>query len=294
MTQADPRGAMPMVDAHHHLWDPASRAYPWMTGEAERLKRSFTVADLDSAIAPTPISCTIVVQASAEMAETRELLAIAAASRGRVVGVVGWVDLRAPNVADSLGALRAGEGGSRLVGIRHQVHDEVDPAWLLGDDVLRGLRAVDEAGLVFDLLVRAREMPAAVELARTLPSLRLVLDHAGKPPIASGNCERWADLLAALGKHQNVSCKLSGLLTEAGKDWNTDLLRPYADRILGAFGAGRVMYGSDWPVSTLRAPYESVYNTSVALIEHLTPAEMTAIFGVNAAATYGLPLDLAA
>jgi L-fuconolactonase len=158
---------MSRVDAHHHLWDPTRRAYPWMD-ESWEIHRPFTAADLDAAAGPLGVGQTVVVQTVPSVAETEEFLAVAGAP-GRVAGVVGWADLTAPGVADALAALKAVPGGEALVAIRHQVHDEPDPRWLLRADVQRGLRAVAEAELAYDLLVRTRELPAALATARAHP-----------------------------------------------------------------------------------------------------------------------------
>ena len=276
------------VDAHHHLWDPQSRDYPWMTGEAAALARRFDIADLRRELAATPVDITVVVQAAAAEDETNDLLTIASGSEGLIAGVVGWVDLTAVDVADRLASLMATTAGQLLVGVRHQTHDEADPAWLSRDDVRRGLRAVSELGLVFDLLVRARELPAAIAAATALPDLRFVLDHMAKPPIAAGEPEPWASLVAELARRDNVTCKLSGLLTEAAPPAAATMLAPYVDHVLRAFGATRLMFGSDWPVSTLRAGYLDVYEMATNLTSTLSPPEQDAVFGENAVKIYGL------
>src|SRR5207248_9407377 len=166
-----------------------------------------------------------------------------------------------------------------------RVHAEPDPEWLLRDDVRRGLRAVGEAGLAYDLLVRTRELPAAVAVARALPELRLVVDHVAKPPIASGELDPWAERTAELARLEHVSCKLSGIVTEAEwSSWRADDVRPYVSRIVEWFGDARLIFGSDWPVCTLAASYDAV----VALAEQFAGAEHDAVFGHNAERVYGL------
>jgi L-fuconolactonase len=276
------------VDAHHHLWDPAVRDYPWMTGEAATLARRFELADLRRELATTPIEATVLVQTVSDLAETREFLATAARSGGTIAGVVGWVDLTAASVGDTLADLVSSEFGRALVGVRHQVHDEKMPAWLLRDDVHRGLRAVRDAGLVFDLLVRTRELPAAISTVQLLPELRFVLDHLAKPPIRARESQPWATLVGELARFENVSCKLSGLLTEAPAGVTSADLAPYVDRVLEVFGAGRVLYGSDWPVCTLRTSYRGAYELATELTSVLSETERDAVFGDNAVRTYGL------
>ena len=276
------------VDAHHHLWDPAVRDYEWMTGEAAVLARRFGLADLRAEVATTPIETTVLVQAAADAAETREMLAAARRSAGTIRGVVGWVDLTAPDVRTTLEDLMGSGDGPLLVGVRHQVHDEVDPQWLSRADVRRGLHAVSDLGLVFDLLVRPREMPAAITAARALPSLSFVLDHMGKPAIADGGFEPWSAMLADLASCENVSCKMSGLVTETVAGASDTAFEPYVDHAFEVFGSGRMLYGSDWPVCTLRCGYRDVWNLSNRLTQALSAAEKHAFFGDNAVRIYAL------
>jgi L-fuconolactonase len=236
------------VDAHQHFWDPAHADYPWMRGDAAPLRRRFGPEDLAPVLAEHGVDGTVAVQARAALDETRELLELAAATPF-VLGIVGWVDLSDAGVARVLASL-----DGPLVGVRHQVHDEPDPRWLLRPDVQRGLAAVGEAGLAYDLLVLAAELPAAVEAARRLPDLRFVLDHVAKPPLRSGELDAWAKGVAALAELPNVSCKLSGLFTEAAP--GTDPA-PIIERALAWFGSERCMFGSDWPVCTLATDYGS-------------------------------------
>ena len=247
-----------MIDTHVHLWD---GPLDWMTDEMTALQRPFGLDELRPDLAAHGIDGVVLVQAHSSVEETRRFLAVADAD-GLVAGVVGWVDLVAPDVAAVLAEL--GES-PHLVGIRHQVHDEPDPAWLLRREVLRGLAAVRDAGLAYDLLIRSRELPAALELAHRLPELRLVIDHAAKPPVATGELEPWCTLMAPFAGLEHVSCKVSGLVTEADWElWEPDDLVPYVSRLAEWFGAERLLFGSDWPVCLLAASYDEV----VAACEH--------------------------
>jgi L-fuconolactonase len=260
-----------IVDAHQHFWDPQAADYPWMTPEVAPLRRRFAPEDLEPLLGRHGVGGTIVVQARHSLDETRELLALAAAT-SFVLGVVGWVDLTA-DVATQIGAL-----DGPLVGIRHQVHDEEDPAWLLREEVQRGLAAVAEAGLVYDLLVRTRELPAAVETAGRHPELRFVLDHAAKAPHRRDEHARWADGVAALAELSNVSCKLSGLVTEADPAGTA----AYA---LRCFGPERCMFGSDWPVCLLAGGYgEALDLVRSTVSQH----EVADVLGGTALRTYGI------
>ncbi|WP_446041507.1 amidohydrolase family protein [Streptomyces sp. SID1121] len=278
-----------VVDAHHHLWDLSVRDQDWITGPAlAPLRRDFTLTDLEPEARAAGVTATVVVQTVTVAEETPEFLAIADAS-DLVAGVVGWTDLTAPDVADTLAALRALPGGDRLVGIRHQVQGEPDPEWLLRPDVQRGLAAVAAEGLVYDLVVQVSQLPAATKAAELLPGLTFVLDHLGKPPIASGAIQPWADHVEALAARPNTVCKLSGMVTEASWDsWTPNGLRPYADIVLTAFGPTRLMFGSDWPVSRLAASYAEVLDAARTVTDGLTEAERTEVFSTTARRVYGL------
>lgn len=276
------------IDAHHHLWDLSRRDYDWLHTQNPLIQRTFDVSDLRIAMASAAIDRTILVQTVPEPAETLDLLSIAAANPETIAGVVGWVDLTDAAVSDALAELMASEAGSVLVGIRHVVHNELDARWLMRADVRRGLQAVGEAGLLYEFLVRTRELPAAIDLVESLPDVQFVLDHIGKPPIADGACDEWADCITRLAAHPNVACKLSGLVGEAKPGAITADFQPYADLILESFGTDRVMFGSDWPVCVPYRSYEGVYELAMELLHGLSTSELDAVFGLNAVSVYGL------
>ncbi len=277
------------VDAHHHVWDLTVRDQDWLTGpERAALRRNFTLADLAPEASAAGVDRTVLVQTVTVPEETPELLALAAA-HPLVAGVVGWTDLTRPDVTDELARLRDLPGGDLLKGIRHQVQAEADPEWLLRADVRRGLAAVAAAGLVYDLVVLPHQLPACARAAAALPGLTFVLDHAGKPPVASGAVEPWASGARALADLPHTVCKLSGLVTEAAPgSWSHADLRPYADVVLDAFGPGRTMFGSDWPVCTLEAAYGDVLATARALTGHLGDAGRREVFETTAVRVYDL------
>jgi L-fuconolactonase len=259
-----------------------------MTDEFEPLRRAYGPADLEPEIRAVGVDATIVVQARHDLDETRRLLEIADTVEW-VAGVVGWVDLTAPDVAEAIASVREGPGGEHLVGIRHQVHDEPDPDWLLRPEVLRGLAVVADAGLVYDLLVRRRELPASNLVGRRLPQLSLVVDHLAKPPISSGETEPWASLIQDLGSLDNVTCKVSGLVTEANwTRWKRRDLEPYMKRVYEVFGPERLMFGSDWPVCLLAAKYSEVFEAAVGILSDLATESLESILGGCATRTYGL------
>jgi L-fuconolactonase len=205
-----------------------------------------------------------------------------------VAGVVGWVDLTDAGVGATLDDLIA-RHGRRLVGVRHNLHDEADDCWILREDVARGLTAVAARGLAYDLLIRPRHLPVVLELISRQPELRLVIDHAAKPTIAQNRFDDWAAPLAAVAKHGQVFCKLSGLITEADhRHWQPADLRPYVEQVLAVFGPARVMFGSDWPVCLLAGSYERVFSALVHNIEQLSGDEQVQVFGGTAAKFYSL------
>ncbi|MBU3068021.1 amidohydrolase family protein [Nocardia sp. NEAU-G5] len=277
------------IDAHHHLWDLTIRDQPWITGAAlAPLRRNFGLPELVPQVTAHGITATVVVQTVSDEQETIDLLALAA-DAGPIAAVVGWTDLTSPDIADRLATLRERPTGAYLRGIRHQAQDEPDPRWLCRADVRRGLRAVAEAGLVYELLVTPAQLPAAVETVAAVPECRFVLDHLAKPAVTAGLVEPWASDLARLAVLPNTVCKLSGLVTEADwVTWTVRDLRPYADRALSLFGPERILFGSDWPVCTLAADYGRVVQATEELTMGLTATERAAVFGGNAIRTYQL------
>jgi L-fuconolactonase len=255
-----------IVDAHQHFWDPSRAEYAWMTDDVAPLRRRFGPEDLEPLLREHGVTGTVVVQARQSLDETRDLLAIAA-SAPFVLGVVGWVDL----TGDVTAQLAEFED-VRLVGIRHLVHDEADPEWLLRDDVQRGLSAAGEAGLVYDLLVRVRELPAAIETARRHSGMRFVLDHVAKRPLDAPAQRAWERGVAELSDCANVACKISGLFTEVEPAATAGLA-------LRLFGAERCMWGSDWPVTLLAGGY----GDGLALV-----GDDPRVLGETAIAIYGL------
>jgi len=277
------------VDAHHHFWDPTRATYPWMVGDAlDPVRRPFTPDDLAPELAAHNISGTVLVQTISSEDETREFLELADRT-DFIWGVVGWVDLTSADVGDRLDALIGATGGNRLVGIRHQVHDESDPEWLGRADVRRGLVAVRERRLTYDLLVRARELPAAIDTVRALPDLQFVLDHIAKPRIADGKDPEWQQRMPALAAFPNVAVKLSGMVTEANwSSWTPADLRPFVASVVDWFGAGRLMFGSDWPVCLLATSYDGVVSGLEEALGPISPGDAARIFGLNAVSVYRL------
>ncbi|MFE3601707.1 amidohydrolase family protein [Streptomyces sp. NPDC059142] len=279
----------PVVDAHHHVWDLSVRPQEWMTGSRmDPIRRDFTLDELAvearaAGVGPPDHSHPVPAPADPPVCRPR------APRHYLGGGVVGWTDLTAPGVADTLAALRGGPGGGALVSVRHPVEGEADPEWLLRPDVLRGLAAVADAGLAYDLLVRPHQLPAAIGAARSLPGLTFVLDHLAKPPVAEGRTSPWAERLRELAALPNTVAKLSGLVTEADWDsWTAGDLRPYTDIALDAFGPERLMFGSDWPVCRLAASYGAVLDAARTVTDGLSAAERDAVLSGTARRVYTL------
>lgn len=280
---------MTRVDAHHHVWNLDVRDEPWISGPAMApIRRNFDLDELRPHASAAGVTTTVLVQTLSSMAESRDFLALAAAD-DLVGAVTGWVDLTAPSVADDLAALAAAPGGGYLRAIRHQVHDEPDVDWIARADVRRGLAAVRDAGLSYELLLFPEHLGVSAATVADFPDLAFVLDHCAKPRIAAGELEGWASGLRELAALPNVTCKLSGLVTEADwATWSVQDLRPYVDVVLDAFGPDRVMFGSDWPVSLLASPYADWVDAAEQLTKQLTASERDAIFGGTARRVYGM------
>jgi L-fuconolactonase len=291
---AGPPAGAPVIDAHQHVWDVSAHPQPWLASDEALapLRRKFTLADLAPLAAAEGVTATVVVQTVTEPWETPELLALAAGG-GLVAGVVGWVDLTSPGVADALAALRELPGGAYLAAIRHPVLIEPDPDWLARPAVLRGLAAVAGAGLAYDVVGEPRHLAAAVTAATALPQLTFVLDHLGNPAVTpAGPGEPWAGVFAQLAALPNVTAKLSGVLGEPVPPGAADPvghIRPYYEVALEALGPSRLMFGSDWPVSTLEASYGQVCAAARAVTSGLSPAERAAILSGTARRVYRLP-----
>jgi L-fuconolactonase len=271
------------VDAHFHLWRYDARELDWISDEMSALRRDFLAADAAREFADNGVRGGVAVQARASLAETDFLLAQRAASSA-ILGVVGWVDLCAPDVGTVLERY-----AGRLAGVRHIVQAEPDDDFLLRSDFQRGVALLDGAGMSYDLLIYPRQLPAACAFADRNPALRLVVDHLAKPSVKAGAMEPWARDFRALARRPHVFLKASGLVTEADwASWTPAQLRAYLDVAFEAFGAGRVMFGSDFPVCLLAASYKQVKAVVTDYVSALSEAERTSVLAENAVAFYRL------
>ena len=275
------------IDSHQHLWrfDPVD--YAWIDEQAAALRRDYLHEELARELRASGLDAAIAVQARQSLAENDFLLTQAAASGGRVRGVVGWVDLAADDVDDVLGAYASRPG---FVGVRHVVQGETDPAFLERSAFNRGIARLRRHRLVYDVLIYAAQLPAAIAFVDRHPSQPFVLDHIAKPVIAAGRMDtEWARAFREMAKRPHVVCKLSGVTTEVrGATWSVDLIRPYVDLAIEAFGPARLMFGSDWPVCRLRTEYGEWVKTVQALTSQWSAAEQAAFWGGTAVTTYNL------
>ncbi|WP_026531141.1 amidohydrolase family protein [Haematomicrobium sanguinis] len=279
----------PKIDAHHHVWDLTVREQDWIDPETMApIARSFSAADFERLAAAAGVSASVLVQTVTVAEETPEFLEIAASSPV-ISAVTGWVDLTNADAEARLNRLLASPAGNWLKAIRHQVQGEPDPRWLLRDDVQSGMAAVQRAGLSYEFVVLPSQLDAVIESVGRNPDLPHILDHAAKPDIATGDIKDWTKDIHELAVHPNVTCKVSGLVTEADwSSWKVADLRPVFDTLLDAFGPERLMFGSDWPVSLLASDYARIWDTYEELAEPLSLSEQAALFHDTATNTYHL------
>ncbi|KQT52447.1 MULTISPECIES: amidohydrolase family protein [unclassified Aureimonas] len=272
------------IDSHQHFWQVARGDYGWMGEHVAPLLRDFLPDDLRPHLARAGIDRTILVQAAETEAETDFLLGIAERT-DFVAGVVGWLDMEAETFPERLEHYA---GNPLFVGLRPMLQGLEDDAFILRPRVLDHLRLVAEMDVAFDILTFPRHLPHVAKALEAVPGLRAVVDHLSKPSIAAGDLDPWRADLAAVAAFPNVSCKVSGMVTEAAEDWRPEAFRPFVAHVADIFGEDRLMFGSDWPVATLAASYAEVGALARTLLgEHFGPAALAKIFGDNAAAFYG-------
>jgi L-fuconolactonase len=273
------------IDAHQHFWHYSPQEYGWIGPDMAVLKQDRLPEDLAPLLAASGIDGTVAVQARQSLAETQWLLDLAD-QHSWIKGVVGWVDLRCPDLPAQLERFSA---HPRFRGVRHVVQDEPDDRFMLGDDFQRGIGQLAEFGLTYDILIFARHLSAAYELVARFPEQPFVLDHIAKPLIVDGVLEPWATYIRRLAAFPNVWCKVSGMVTEADwHGWQPVDFRPYLDVVFEAFGPSRIMFGSDWPVCTLAGSYAQVVGLVQVYVEQLSVDEHAAVWGETARQFYGL------
>jgi len=274
------------IDAHQHFWRFNPEEYDWIDDSMALLRRDFLPSDLKPELDAAGFDACIAVQARQTLDETRWLLELAD-EHPFIAGVVGWVDLRAEDVRDQLAVLSKNR---KLVGVRHVVQGEPDDRFLLRRDFLRGVAALQEFCLTYDILIYPRHLPVAIEFVERFPEHRFVLDHVAKPFIKAQTIEPWATHMRELAKFPNVFCKLSGMVTEADwKSWKPEHFQPYLETVVGAFGPDRLMIGSDWPVCKVAGEYSRVMDLAKELVESHCGNALEQILGGTAQKFWRLP-----
>ena len=272
------------IDAHQHFWSLDRGDYGWLKPDLSQIYRDFLPSDLKPILKSADISGTVLVQAAPTPAETDFMLSLAERNPF-IKGVVGWVDFEADHASDQIAKLATHRA---LVGLRPMIQDIADPEWMLGEALNPAFDALQQHDLTFDALTLPKHLGDLRQLLARHPEMRVVINHASKPLIRDGEVKAWAEDMVALARETGAWCKLSGLVTEAGPDWQTDDLRPYVDHLLDSFGPDRLIWGSDWPVCTLASSYERWLEASETLLCELSEAQRVAIFGRNAAQAYRL------
>ncbi len=277
---------MPRIDAHQHFIDYSPEEYPWIDGEMQALQRPFMPYDLKPLLDDLSFDGCIAVQARQSLKETEWLLQLAE-EQDWIRGVVGWVDLRSPDVRQQLERFSR---SPKLRGVRHVIHDEQDDEFVLGEDFNRGISMLQHFHLTYDLLVFEKHLPQTLRFVGQHPHQPFVVDHIAKPNIKAQAVDDWSRDIRALAAHGNVYCKLSGLVTEADwRGWREEDFAPYLDIAFDAFGPDRLMIGSDWPVCTVSRDYQSVMNIVIRYLASRFPRHVQdQVLGGNCARFYAI------
>ncbi len=273
------------IDAHQHFWKFDPQEYAWIDQSMKTLRRDFLPPNLQSVIAGAGVSGTVAVQARQTLEETRWLLQLAEQYE-LIRGVVGWVPLLRANVGEILADLSA---NIKLRGVRHVLHDEADPFYMLLEDFQRGVRELKRYGLAYDILIFERHLPQTIRFVDRHPEQVFIVDHLAKPRVKARELSPWRENIRELGRRLNVYCKVSGLITEADhRTWKPEDLKPYLETVLEAFGPKRLLFGSDWPVCLLAGQYKQWVSIVEGTVSQLSPAEQEWVWSCTAQLAYRL------
>jgi len=273
------------IDSHQHFWIYDPEQYPWMTDELSSIRADHLPNDLRAEFDQVGLDGSVAVQARQSLEESRWLLELADQNE-LIKGVVGWVDLRSDSVEEQLADFAA---HPKFVGVRHVVQDEPDDNFMLLPEFVRGIAKLKAFGLRYDILIFPKQLPAAIELVKQFPEQPFVLDHIAKPLIKDGVVSPWDEQIRELAKFENLTCKVSGMVTEANwTGWQPTDFRPYLDVVFEAYGEDRMMYGSDWPVCKLAGSYGQVYGLAEEYVSSFSDESREKFFGGVASAFYGL------
>ena len=274
----------PVVDSHHHFWEIERFDYSWMP-DGSPLATDYGPADLAPLVKAAGVDCTVIVQAVSSPEEARWLLELAD-QNDFIAGIVGWVDLTDPEVGYTLDELQRSK---YFKGVRHIWEGEDDPGWIVNSGAINGLHELVRRDLTFDFLAKPPNLQFIPQVMQKVPDLRAVVDHIAKPLIADHLIEPWLTDMRKVASIDGIHCKISGMVTEADhQNWTADDLRPYVHHVLGMFGTDRLMFGSDWPVSTLAAEYQTVTDTAREILRSLSPEAQADVFGGTATRFYRL------
>lgn len=274
-----------IIDTHHHLWRYNNEEFGWMDGSMSGLRRDFGVTDLEPHLERTGVQGTVVIQARQTMGETDWLIGEAGRT-AFIAGVVGWFDLMSPDLENVLPRYSL---LPELVGVRHVLHDEPDDRFMLRPSFQRGMELLGVNNLAYDLLIFPKHLPFACQLVSRFPRQRFVLDHLAKPPIRKGHLHPWMEGILELAKYPNVWCKVSGMVTEANPEkWRYEDFIPYLNTVFNAFGTGRILLGSDWPVCLLGGEYEAILNIPFRYMAAMSAGDQDKVFSLNARECYRL------
>jgi L-fuconolactonase len=267
------------IDAHQHFWIYNPAEYDWIDDAMSTLRRDFLPEDLAPELESSDFHGSVTVQARQTLEETNWLLQLAESSPS-ILGVVGWADLRSPDIRSQLKVLTR---NPKFVGVRHIVQSEPDDRFLLRPEFLRGIAALEEFDLAYDILIYTKHLPVAAEFVERFPRQRFVLDHLAKPPIRSGHIDSWAHGIKRLSEFPTVYCKLSGLVTEADwQHWTPEQIVPFLDVAFESFGPDRLMTGSDWPVCLVAASYAQAVQVVKKYLIGRKPETREGVLGGNA------------
>ena len=274
-----------VIDSHQHFWKYEPVKHSWIDDDMSVIRRNFSPSDLAKVYQENGIDGCVAVQADQTLEETDFLIDLASINNF-IKGIVGWVDLRAENIEN---VLEKYSTDKIVKGFRHVVQGEADHNFLLRPNFSRGISLLEKHNFTYDILVFPHQLGSVLEFVKKFPHQKFVIDHIAKPYIKDGYFEGWATMMTAIGKHENVSCKMSGMATEADFNiWTPEQIHPYMDTVLEAFGSKRILFGSDWPVCLVAGNYSKIKKLTTDFISQLSKIEQNSIMGNNAIEFYNL------
>ena len=274
-----------IIDSHQHFWKYEPIKHDWIDDDMSVIRRDFSPSDLAKVYQENRIDGCVAVQADQTLEETDFLIDLAF-NNNFIKGIVGWVDLRAENIEK---VLEKYSSDKIVKGFRHVVQGEPDHNFLLRPNFSRGISLLEKYNFTYDILVFPHQLGSVLEFVKKFPNQKFVIDHIAKPYIKDGYFEGWATMMTAIGKHENVSCKMSGMVTEAEYNtWTPEQIHPYMNVALEAFGSSRILFGSDWPVCLVAGNYSKIKKLTTNFISQLSQIEQNSIMGTNAIEFYNL------